>query len=362
MNVDIRKLLNRFASFHFIVDGTGQAIMNVHSNQLSWPTFTKLTLVLIFIGSLNAQANTFFPEEIPTLSNQTHTQVTVEETTLTVTFGPISLPAHHKGLLAATLPLHTFEIPKDLMVTGWKPAVFTSDGTLLPKKYLHHMVFLELEKPNFACPGEPYYFAASGQEMLDVSLPEGYGIELKKGAKIMTAVAFYHEVPPTKNVMASFTMKLSPNNNRLQPLQAYYIGVSFMCYSDFSGYEGSQTDEGILLPPGLQVHSKRFTFKMEGCVKFAYPHGHDHMTLLALDNTTTAQTQLRTVPHMGPSGTFLDFPLDQIYSDQTGFEINTQDTYEITMVYHRALQNHNPTYGMGSYALYAVPGSCEVHS
>ena len=41
---------------------------------------------------------------VPTLNNQTTTKVTIEGTTVTLTFGPIDLPSGHDGELAAKLP------------------------------------------------------------------------------------------------------------------------------------------------------------------------------------------------------------------------------------------------------------------
>jgi hypothetical protein len=35
-------------------------------------------------------------------------------------------------------------------------------------------------------------------------------VKLTKGQKLMAIVAFYHGVPPTKDVMASFTMEMAP--------------------------------------------------------------------------------------------------------------------------------------------------------
>src|SRR5438309_8148205 len=51
---------------------------------------------------------------VPTLKNQTTTSVTIEGNTVTLTFGPIDLPSPHDGDLAASMPKHTFQLPKDM--------------------------------------------------------------------------------------------------------------------------------------------------------------------------------------------------------------------------------------------------------
>ncbi|MGH7218754.1 MAG: hypothetical protein ACREI1_00300, partial [Nitrospiraceae bacterium] len=62
---------------------------------------------------------------VPTLSHQTTTTVTFEANTVTLTFGPIDLPAGHDGDLAASMPKHNFQLPKDMYMVGYKTAVFT---------------------------------------------------------------------------------------------------------------------------------------------------------------------------------------------------------------------------------------------
>ena len=55
---------------------------------------------------------------VPTLSHQTTTKVTYEGNTVTLTFGPIDLPAAHDGELAASMPRHNFQLPKDMYMVG----------------------------------------------------------------------------------------------------------------------------------------------------------------------------------------------------------------------------------------------------
>jgi hypothetical protein len=125
--------------------------------------------------------------------------------------------------------------------------------------------------------------------------------------------------------------------------------------------EEDETDEGILLRRGLMVKSTKVKFLVDGCVKFAYPHAHDNLVLLTLEDKTRRRTLLRTVPDVMQSGQLLGFPVSQIYTDGTGFAVNTADEYEIRMLYHRPLQNQREAYGMGNYLMYLTPGRCSAH-
>lgn len=199
-------------------------------------------------------------------------------------------------------------------------------------------------------------------EMIEAHFPPGYGVKLEQGSKILAVVAFYHHVPPMKDVMATFTMEVVSEETPLQPMEAYHIGVNVGCYTKLSERAKDETGEGIALIPGFQVRSAPIRFTLDGCVKFAYPHGHDQLALITLENKTARRTLLRTAPDVALDGTFIGFPSHQVYADSVGFSVNTQDEYEMTMVYHRPLQDVGPRYGMGNYMLYMTPGICPAAS
>ncbi len=297
-------------------------------------------------------------QAVPTLKNQTTTRVVITDNAVTLTFGPIDLPSGHDGELAASMPKHIFQLPKDMHMIGFKSEVFTKDGKPLPKNYLHHILMLNNDRPSVSCPGEPLFFGGAGLEMTEARFPDGYGVKLAKGQHLMSVVAFYHKAPPTKDVMASFTMYIAPEGTPVKEMEVYQVGVNIVCYSKFGQRGSDQTDEGIEIKPGVHVLSAPLKFLMDGCVKVAYPHGHDELLLIALENRTAGRTLLRTVPSVAQDGTFLEFQPHQVYRDAQGFSVNTKDDYEMVMVYHHPLHNPKTQYGMGNYLLYMTPGTC----
>lgn len=295
---------------------------------------------------------------VPTLKNQTATTVTIHDNVVTLTFGPIDLPTAHEGELASSMPKHNFQLPKDMYMVGYKTAVFTKEGKPLPKNYLHHILMINNDKPSVSCPGEPLFFAGAGLEMTETRFPDGYGVKLAKGDHLMSIVAFYHKAPITKDVMATFTMYMAPEGAPIKEMDVYQVGVNIVCFSKFSQRGPDQTDEGIEIASGVRVHSAPLKFSMDGCVKFAYPHGHDELLMIGLDNTTKKQTLLRTVPDVAQDGTFLQFQPHQVYTDSQGFPVTKADDYEMVMVHHHPLQKHEAQHGMGNYLLYMTPGAC----
>lgn len=295
---------------------------------------------------------------VPTLKKQATTTVTANNDTVTLTFGPIDLPAAHDGELAASMPKHHFTLPKDMYMVGYKTAVFTQEGKELPRNYLHHILMLNNDRPSVSCPGEPLFFAGAGLEMTETRFPEGYGVKLGKGDHLMSIAAFYHGAPPTKNVIATFTMYMAPENAPIKEMDVYQVGVNIVCYSKFAQRGPDQTDEGIEIRPGVQVHTAPLKFLMDGCVKFAYPHGHDELLMIGLENRTRNRTLLRTVPDVDRDGTFLEFRPHQVYSSDEGFSVSQSDDYEMLMVHHHPLQKDELQHGMGNYLLYMTPGLC----
>ena len=295
---------------------------------------------------------------IPTLERQVPSAFTEEmDKTVTVTFGPLDLPTPHSHHSSGI-----FTVPRDMTLGGFKAEIFTKEGTArekpLPRQYLHHITVLSFDRQKDFCHGAPYLVAGTGVEMTEARFPKGYGVKLKKGERLLALVSFYQNVPPTKDVIARFTMELLSKDLLVQELEPYHVSVTVNCYSTSSSMAKDETDEGVALTPGLQIRSKTVKFPKETCVKAAYPHGHDYLALMTLDNQTAGRTLLRTLPSSSLKGLLQGFPPHQIYENLQGFSVNSQDEYQMTMVYYRPLGDSGPRFGMASYLLYMTDGPC----
>jgi len=276
-----------------------------------------------------------------------------------VTFESVDLPVAHAGHSAASMPRHSFDLLEDMYLVGYKVAVYLKDGTPLPKQFLHHVLLLNNDKESISCPGQPLLFAGAGEEITEAHFPDGYGVKLGKGQKLTAEVMYHSKAPPTKGVTVSFTMEMAPEGATIQPMEVYLVGVNVVCHSQFQMKKAKdETGNGILIKSGLDVRSAPLKFRMDGCTKFAYPHGHDQLLLITLDNKTTGKTLLRTVPNVTLDGGIKAFPPHQVYNDPVGFSVNTQDDYEVTMVHHKPLDDKSEQRGMGTYVMYMTPGPC----
>jgi len=295
--------------------------------------------------------------KVPTL-NKPMTSVTLEPEAITITFGPIDLPAPHSGDLAASMPKHFFTIPEDRYMTGYKTEIFTKNGKPLPREYLHHILLMDMDQESISCPGEPLFFAGAGMEMRETRFPTGHGVKLDQTHKLLALVAFYHKAAPTKDAMARFTIYTAPKGEEMHPMEVYQVGVNVVCFSKFDQRPANQSDEGIAIEAGVQVMKEPLKFLVDGCVKFAYPHSHNGALLIALENRTRQQTLLRTVPDVLADGTLLGFPDRQVYSDPIGFPVSTKEEYEMVLVHHRPLDQQGDVRGMGNYLLYMTREAC----
>ncbi|WP_447984586.1 hypothetical protein [Nitrospira sp. Nam74] len=315
-----------------------------------------LVLVLVLCSLLSAQISEGLDANIPTLVGQANAITRFDPSSVIVMFGPLSLSEHPHALI----PKHVFTVPRDMFVTGYKATFSTSRGDPLPRKFIHHILLSKVTEANPACPGTLNFFGGLGFELTEATLPSGYGVKLTKGERVMALVALHEDLPDVDDAIVTLTMQIAAEGSDLEPLQSYHIGVNIGCKTHDMAQD--ETEHGIKLPQGILVRTVPLKFMIDGCVKYAYPHAHDQLLLMTLENKTKQQTLLRTVPHVSSDGTLQFFPSDQVYSSPTGFSVNTADDYEVGMVYHLPLEDQTTRYGMANYNLYLTPGQCSKGS
>jgi hypothetical protein len=323
-------------------------------------TIAGMLLLLFVCGTVGATDPV--DGRLPTLLNEVKSTVTVMSNAVTVTFGPIDISSRNDDHGPAGMPKHVFTLERDVSVVGFKLAVFTKDGNPLPRHYLHHISLWDMSRESTFCPGAPYNFAGAGMELTDASFPHGYGVTLKKGSTILAIAHFYHDVPAVKDVMASITLKIAPDGMSVAPMVAYHVSVNADCHTKVFERPKDETDEGIQLQSGLQIRSNVIKFRVGGCVKAAFAHGHDQLALITLEDKSTGWTLLRTVPSVASDGTFLGFAPHQVFTDKVGFPVSPTHEYEMTMVYHQLLHDKHRRHGMADYLMFMTPGPCPVDS
>jgi hypothetical protein len=310
------------------------------------------------VGSAGrASADSGEDAETPQLLTPVPASVRFEATALTVTLGPVDLGHQADATAHAPLPAFSFVAPTDLTIVGYRSRVRTQQGDLLPRSYLHHFSILDTTRSSTFCEGAPYLLVGSGVELTEATFPVGYGLTVKKGARLLAVAAFYHDVAPSSDVLAELTMLLAPEESHIEPLDAYLVSVTSDCYTRYV-QALDETEEGLRLGPGILTRAVPVSFPFEACIKYAYSHLHDFAALLTLTNLSRRETLLRTVPELSLDGRMRGIPQHQIYSDRGGWSVTPEDRYELSMMYYTPLQTSASRYGMGMYILYLTRGPC----
>jgi hypothetical protein len=112
--------------------------------------------------------------------------------TLTVTLGPVSLPAHTSHEQADQMAPRMLEIPFDGWITAYHPSLVAPDGKPIPGRLLHHVAFWNTNRADFLCPNKDEHIFGAGGEMNDWPTLPGFGYRVHKGDKIRITTMFHN--------------------------------------------------------------------------------------------------------------------------------------------------------------------------
>jgi hypothetical protein len=254
--------------------------------------------------------------------------------------------------------MQTFALPRDITIIGYRAAVFTKNGMQLPLKHLHHISVLNMSHPSAFCQNGYYLLAGTGAELSEGMFPHGFGVMVSKSSKLLAVGELYTQDDNIDDLMVSFELVLDPLGSERRGLDTLHISVTADCYEKLARASPEETEQGLMLPHGMVLRSVPVQFGQRVCVRYAHAHAHDYVVLMLLENKTRHLTLIRNVPNVSKHGMLRAFPADQVYSNEHGFEVEPLDEYELTMAYHRPLQDKGVRYAMASYLLYFTKGRC----
>ena len=215
------------------------------------------------------------------------TKVTLENNTLVLTFGPIDLPAGHSGELASSLPIHFFKAPKDMVVTGYRSRIFQKMEGSFPASTSITFCCKILKRRACRVRESPRTLPVPVLRSLTQNSRPATACRSKKAASWSPSLRFYRKVPPTKDAIATFTMDLAPEGAEVKPVKVSHRrrqcgSATANSQTAFESNRRGHRAQGRL----VQVDSKPLKFTVgQMVVKYAYPHGHDGLLLIALDDS-----------------------------------------------------------------------------
>lgn len=220
--------------------------------------------------------------------------------------GPFSVPAavgdaegahhnHNHPSESMVTPLIPLRWPVDAGMQGFRLAVFTADGTKLPRDIIHHMIAVNFSRSQLVYP-VPERLFGFGSETPDITLPDRYEVPLERGDSI--------------------GMYAMWNNQTGQDLEAIYLKVVIPyaapgrkreavmpIYMDTNNRIGGTNT--FALPPGLHSQSYEFELPVSGGLLAAGGHLHDYGIELRLEDVETGEILFRLESERTPDGRVL---------------------------------------------------------
>lgn len=164
-------------------------------------------------------------------------------------YGPIEItPGDNLILLGPA----TIEKPAyDGYMTSFSPNLVRADGSVpnVDVIHLHHGVWANASRKDWASPGLPERFAAAGEEKTVVSAPPGYGYPVKASDVWIVNYMIHNQTPQPETVWLTYDMDYVPADSELArhmtPVRPLWLDVeNGKTYPVFDVHRGSGGADG----------------------------------------------------------------------------------------------------------------------
>src|SRR5262245_9319416 len=115
--------------------------------------------------------------------------------------------------------------PVDGSITHMETDVVdAATGTPVPisRLMLHHIVYLNLARPDAGC-GGPERFYGAGEERLKMSFPDGYGYPYKSSNSWLMVYMFMNHRATTDDALIQYKLTVAPESAGLTPVRSYWM-------------------------------------------------------------------------------------------------------------------------------------------
>src|SRR5260370_12750163 len=104
--------------------------------------------------------------------------------TITLSVGPMTLPAHTGHTKMPQPPDLLWTIAVDAWLLAYTPRLVDSNASEVPGRVLHHVAFWNKNRSDFLCPNKEEHIFGAGSEMTHWAQIPGYGYRVQKGDQI----------------------------------------------------------------------------------------------------------------------------------------------------------------------------------
>jgi hypothetical protein len=260
---------------------------------------------------------------------------------LTVTLGPLNLPANTSHDKAQQMPPQTLTIPFDGWITAYHPALVTPDGHAIPGRLLHHVAFWNTGRSDFLCPNKLEHIFGAGGEMNDWPALPGFGYRVHKGDRISITTMFNNPTTTSyPQTLLRVKMEYAPAEANLRSVYPAWFDTQGCGESDFVlGSEGTKKEGS-------------FTLAYSGRLLGVGGHMHDYGERLTL---TDAGKPVATLDaKLDPDGHIVSMPIVTFF-DRGGFALAKGDKLDVVGTYGKP--RIPDAHGMAIVVGYFLPNS-----
>lgn len=304
---------------------------------------------ILLLAALTAapQAQTDEPTVAVTVDSA-HRQVVV-------TAGPWDLPnmapmtdhAMHDFGASHDTPVQQFVWPVDGWFRGFSLEVRDSQGRLLPRRIMHHLVAVNYSRRQLLYPAAERLFGA-GTETEDATVPVTVGVPLSPGMKLGFYVAWHNDTgEDLSGVRLTMRLDYTPANLRPEPVNVMPL------YMDVNLTVGGTNTFDV--PPGRSEKSYEFVVPVSGRIIGYSGHLHDYGIEVRLEDAESGKRLARVEARRGEGGRVLGVSRSLPGIRGRGIRLKEGHRYRVVGVYLNPTGQMLPNGAMAHIAALFTP-------
>jgi len=245
--------------------------------------------------------------------------------TVTLSVGPMNLPAHTSHMKMPQPPDLVWEVPMDGWLLAYHPRLVDANGAV-PGTVLHHVAFWNENRADFLCPNKEEHIFGAGSEMTDWAEVLGYGYRVQKGDKIRVETMMYN---PTATSYDKVSLEVQiPYADANSGSGAKMIQNVYPAWMDVASCGNSGYD----LPAGKSEKTGMVTVKYDGMLLGVGGHLHDYGKQISLQDVSRKETVAILEAKADAHGHLESVPV-KLFVQEGGYKFAANDVLKISARY-----------------------------
>ena len=245
--------------------------------------------------------------------------------TITLSVGPMNLPAHTSHMKMPQPPDLIWAVPMDGWLLAYHPKLVDANGGAVPGTVLHHVAFWNENREDFLCPNKEEHIFGAGSEMTDWAEVPGYGYRVAKGDKIRIETMMYN--PTATSYEKAYLEVVIPfqeaSDAGATPRKNIYPAWMDVASCGNSGYD---------LPAGKSEKTGTVTVKYDGVLLGVGGHMHDYGERIVLQDLSRKETVATLEAKSDDQGHLESVPV-KLFVQEGGYKFGKGDVLKVSAAY-----------------------------